>query len=234
MKNATAIRHVYFEDLGSWEKPLKRLYDIRYIEAPSQNISALKNEEIDLLIILGGPVGVYQEQEFPFIKQEIDLLEKRLKLDLPTLGICLGGQMIAKALGANVYPSHIPEVGWQPLILTEAGSESCAKHLASEYTSMFHWHGDTFDLPENALLLASTPNCKNQIFSWGKNVLGFQCHLEVTAERLEYWWVGHAGELIQDKISVNDIRAKSRQFGPKLEVQSLKCLQEWLDKVNLQ
>jgi GMP synthase (glutamine-hydrolysing) len=90
MKTLIAIRHVAFEDLGNWENFLSKEYHIKYIEAVDLTISTLKNEDIDLLVVLGGPIGVYQEQEYPFIKTEIALLEDRLESNLPTLGICLG------------------------------------------------------------------------------------------------------------------------------------------------
>ena len=228
MKSAVAIKHVSFENLGSWEKLISQRFNIKYVDA-IQEIPQLKNENIDLLVVLGGPIGVYQEKEYPFIKDEIALLENRFKLDLPTLGICLGCQLMARALGSKVYPNHTKEIGWAPLTLTDAGKNSFVQPLSPDETSMFHWHGDTFDLPQDAELLASTPYCTNQIFAWGKNALAFQCHPEVNAKQLEYWWVGHASELSQNNLSVIDLREKSEELTPQLERQSLKCLQEWLN-----
>jgi GMP synthase (glutamine-hydrolysing) len=229
MKKAIAIRHVAFEDLGSWESLIEKTYKIHYVDAAKHGLSSLTDESIDLLIVLGGPIGVYQEKEYPFIKEEISLLQKRLSLDLPTLGICLGSQLMARALGASVYPNHCKEIGWQPLRLTEKGESSFIKHLGANYTSMFHWHGDTFDLPKAAVLLASTANCQNQVFSYGKNGLAFQCHPEVTAERLEQWWIGHAAELSQNGLSVTHLRKQSAELSSQLEEQSAKCLQGWLN-----
>lgn len=231
MKTAIVIRHVAFEDLGSWEIILAKHYKINYLDAIDPSLSTLKNKDIDLLIVLGGPIGVYQEQEYPFIKHEISLLANRLKLDLPTLGICLGSQLMARALGAKVYPNHTKEIGWQPLQLTENGKNSCIQYLSSDYTSMFHWHGDTFDLPNGAELLASTDHCKNQIFTWGKNGLAFQCHPEITAPNLENWWIGHAAELSHNNLSVNSLRDQSIELAPQLQKQSLRCLQEWIKVV---
>lgn len=228
MKTALAIRHVAFENLGSWETFLSKHYKIKYIDAIDPTLPELKNETVDLLVVLGGPIGVYQEQEYPFIKHEIALLARRLALDLPTLGICLGSQLMARALGANVYPNHIKEIGWQPLILTEKGKNSCVHYLSSQYTSMFHWHGDTFDLPIGADLLASTDNCENQIFSWGKNALAFQCHPEITAQHLEYWWIGHAAETAYNHLSINSLRHQSAALAPQLERQSLQFLEKWI------
>lgn len=98
---------------------------------------------------------------------------------------------------------------------------------------MFHWHGDTFDLPSGANLLASTAICKNQIFSFGKHALAFQCHPEVTAQHLEKWWIGHAAELSYNNLSVCQLRDQSIKLGPHLQKQSLQCLQEWIESIDL-
>ncbi|MEI8364869.1 MAG: glutamine amidotransferase [Parachlamydiaceae bacterium] len=232
MKTAVAIRHVAFEDLGSWEKLLRKFYKIQYVDAVDSDITLLKNEDIDLLVVLGGPIGVYQEQEYPFIETEVSLLANRLNIDLPTLGLCLGSQLMAKALGAKVYPNHIKEIGWHTLNLTTNGQNNYVKYLSSEHTSMFHWHGDTFDLPKGAELLASTSNCQNQIFSWGKNGLAFQCHPEITAKHLEYWWIGHAAELGHSNLSVNHLRNESLKFSARLETQAARCLLAWIESIS--
>lgn len=229
MKKAVAIRHIAFEDLGNWEGFLSKYYKIHYVDSTDLNAAGLKNENIDLLIVLGGPIGVYQEKEYPFINSEVALLTQRLKLDQPTLGICLGSQLMARALGAEVYPNHTKEIGWEPLKLTEKGKSSCVQYLSFEHTSMFHWHGDTFDLPNGAELLASTDHCKNQIFSWGKNGLAFQCHPEISARHLEKWWIGHAAELAFHHLSVNDLRDQSIKLAPQLQKQALQCLESWVD-----
>lgn len=231
MKSLIAITHVDFENLGSWENPLSKDYEIKYMNATDTNLRHLKNENIDLLVILGGPIGVYQEEEYPFLKTEIALLEDRLRLDLPTLGICLGSQLMARALGAKVYPNHSKEIGWYPLTLTEEGKNSCVHQLNSEHTSMFHWHGDTFDLPTGASLLASTAICKNQIYSFGKHALAFQCHPEITAHHLEKWWIGHAAELSYHNLSACQLRDESIKLAPQLQKQSIECLKAWIENI---
>lgn len=232
MKTAVVIKHVAFEDLGSWESLLNKHYQIKYIDAVDVVRNQLKNEEIDLLVILGGPISVYQEEEYPFITTIVDLLERRLNLDLPTLGVCLGSQFMARALGSKVYPNHTKEIGWYPLHLTEKGKESCIKDLSAEHTSMFHWHGDTFDLPKGAELLASSAACTNQIFSWKKNGLAFQCHPEVIANRLEHWWIGHASEVAQNKLNLAELRKESAKWAPQLEKQSRRCLEAWFSQMD--
>lgn len=227
MKKAVALYHVSFENLGSWEAVIKNSYQLEYISVTSPILQKLNNADIDLLIILGGPIGVYQENEYPFLTKEIQMIQERLQNKQPTLGICLGAQLLARALGSNVYPNNAKEIGWSPLLLTEEGKKSCTKFLASELTSMFHWHGDTFDLPKEATLLASTPICKNQIFSVD-NALGIQCHPEITADGLENWWIGHAAEIGQNNLDVKSLRNDSLKLASTLEKQSQIFIKEWL------
>ena len=232
MKTLVAIKHVDFEDLGTWESLLSTQYKITYLNVVEIDFSRLEKADIDLLVVLGGPIGVYQEQEYPFITAEITLLEKRLQLDLPTLGICLGSQLMARALGARVFPNPTKEIGWHPLKLTDAGKKSCVSFLDSEKSSMFHWHGDTFDLPKGTTLLASTAACKNQIFSFQEHALGFQCHPEVSVNGLEKWWIGHSAEISQSGLSVRNLRAESAQLAPQLQTQSREYLTSWITRIN--
>jgi putative intracellular protease/amidase len=112
VKIALAIRHVHFEDLGSLEAVLaEQGYGVAYAEAGLDNIAALDPLEPDLLVVLGGPIGAYEEASYPFVLDEVTLLEKRLAADLPTLGVCLGSQLMARALGARVYPASRKEIG---------------------------------------------------------------------------------------------------------------------------
>lgn len=234
IKKAVAIRHVAFEDLGSWETLLSSHgYTIRYVDAGMEDINQLIKQPIDLLFILGGPIGACQKDEYPFLEDEYKLVENRLKNELPTLGICLGAQIMAHVLGAKVYPNFQKEIGWHPLQLTSAGQNSSVRHLDSHFTSMFHWHGDTFDLPKDAILLGSSALCKNQIFSWGAYSLGFQCHPEVCQKNLEKWWIGHAGELDLLKLSARELRKESEKHASLLEQQSHFFLRSWLQNLAL-
>ena len=181
-KTALAIRHVPFEDLGTLAAVLAdHGYAIAYKVAGIDTLAAIDPAGPDLLIVLGGPIGAYEEDAYPFVLDELRLLERRLATDLPTLGICLGAQLMTRALGARVYPGPQKEIGWSPLTLTEAGSRSCLRCLSPERTPVLHWHGDTFDLPDGATRLASTEVCENQAFSWGSRALALQFHAEVRA-----------------------------------------------------
>ena len=146
-----AIQHVAFEDLGSLEDTFYQLgFRVRYFEAGVDDLSKAY-EHKGLTIILGGPIGVHDTKDYPFIQKEIDLLKIRLKNNLPTIGICLGAQLIAAALGAKVYSGTTKEIGWNKLTLTDHPINPLN---ALQNIEVLHWHGDTFDLPANAKLLA--------------------------------------------------------------------------------
>ena len=235
MQNALVIQHLAFEDLGNLRPVLEqRGYQVVYQQAGVDDLSLIDPLQSDLFIILGGPIGVYEDDDYPFIQDELRLLEKRLAKDLPTLGICLGSQLIARALGAAVYPSgHGKEVGWGKLQLSSAGKGSCLRYLDASETAVLHWHGDTFDLPADAVLLASSPQYQNQAFCWGNNCLGLQFHPEVTARGMERWFIGHACEIasISGK-SVSQLRADTQLHAPALEAMACCFWNEWLDFVS--
>lgn len=233
MKTAIALRHVAFEDLGLLAGLLRtRGYDARYVEVSVDDLGAVDPLGPDLLVVLGGPIGAYQDAQYPFLKPEVALLRRRLEADRPTFGICLGAQLMARALGARVYPGAAKEIGWAPLSLTPAGAASCLAHVAAEATPVLHWHGDTFDLPAGAERLASTALTENQAFRWGKAALALQFHVEVTARGLEQWFVGHTLEIATTPgVSVERLRADTARHATVFEAQGAKCLGAWLDEV---
>ncbi|NJN47203.1 MAG: glutamine amidotransferase [Candidatus Competibacteraceae bacterium] len=233
MKTVVAIRHVAFEDVGSFAEPLRqRDYEVRYLEAGLDDMTAIDPLQPELLIVLGGPIGVNDQAEYPFLSDELRLLEHRLQHHRPTLGICLGSQLMAHALGAVVYPATQKELGWAPIELTEAGQDSCLRHLDSSLTPVLHWHGDTFDLPEGAQRLASTAICPNQAFSWGRAALALQFHPEVTPSGLERWFIGHTLEIhTTPGVSVDRLRQDTARYGASLQRQGIQLINDWLDNV---
>lgn len=235
MKRAVIIRHVPFEDLGSLTAPLATpSYAIDYLEAGADDLDHTSAREADLLIVLGGPIGANDDQDYPFLKDEIRIIEYRLQTEKPILGVCLGSQLLARALGARVFEGPAQEIGWAPLALTAEGQRSPLSHLAPTKTSMLHWHGDTFDLPPGAMRLASTPLCENQAFQWGRNILALQFHAEVTRRGLERWFIGHTCEIrATQSVSVASLRRDTAQFGPALEVQGPRFFRAWLDQIAL-
>lgn len=229
-KIALVTSHVPFEDLGSFASVLEpRGYNIVTADAVTDDLRAAGMIEADLLIVLGGPIGVYQQEAYPFLMREISLISARLAAQRPTLGVCLGGQLMAHALGGTVHPGENgKEIGWSPIILTDAGRRSPLRHL--EGIPVLHWHGDTFTTPPDAELLASTAKYANQAFAAGHHALALQFHIEVTADGLERWFVGHSCEIENTAgLTVPQLRDDTASCAPALTEAAARCLGEWLD-----
>jgi len=232
MKKLIALRHISFEDLGIFHDIfIKNGFDISYIDLGLNDLDEIEPLSPDLVVILGGPIGAYEEDKYPFLEQELSFILQRLNAKRPILGFCLGAQLIARALGSHIYPGPTTEIGWIPLQLTTIGKQSPVRHLDGKLTSMLHWHSDTFDLPKDAEQLASTHSCANQIFSWGHNCLAFQCHPEVDATRIESWLIGHTCELDKHNKNIPQLRADSLKFGQILRQQATLCIEEWIGQV---
>jgi GMP synthase (glutamine-hydrolysing) len=230
MKRAVVIRHLAFEDLGSLAPALaKHGYDVRYVEAGVDDVTALATEAPDLLVVLGGPIGVYETDIYPVLNDEIALVRSRLQAGLPTLGICLGAQLMAAALGARVYPGHGKEIGWSPVLpVGEVGDSHPLRPLFAAGVQVLHWHGDTFDIPEGATHLASSALYQNQAFSVGANALALQFHPEVQGRAIERWLIGHAGGLASAKIDIPALRATSAVQAAALELAAVPFWDDWL------
>ena len=232
-KTALAIRHVAFEDLGTLEPLLAgRGFEIGYVEAGIDDLAGPDPLAPDFVVSLGGPMGVYEDDAYPWIADEVALLENRLAAERPTLGVCLGCQMMARALGAKVYPGPAKELGWAPLRLSEAGIASPLGRVGEE--AVLHWHGDSFDLPVGADLLASTEAVTNQAFAIGSHALALQFHLEVTVANAERWFIGHAVEIAAtDGVDVPGLRAATAKHGPAMEALGRQVFQDWLEGAGL-
>jgi GMP synthase (glutamine-hydrolysing) len=231
---ALAIRHVPFEDLGSFAPVLReRGFAIAYRDAGLDDLGARDLVEADLLIVLGGPIGVYEAKGYPFLKGEIAAVERRLEAGRPVLGLCLGAQIMAKALGARVYKGKRKELGWSQLELTGAGRKSALAELGAR-TAVLHWHGDTFDLPRGAEVLASTRLYANQAFAWRRHALALQCHIETTVRGLERWFIGHTLEIATTRgVKLETLRRETRRLGPRLEERGPRVLKAWLAGLGL-
>ena len=234
MKIALVIRHLAFEDLGLFERTLKTAgYDIRYLEAGMDDLSWIEPLSPDLLIILGGPISANDDAVYPFLEDELEILTTRLNNDAPTLGICLGAQLMARALGAKVYPAAEKEIGWSGLQLTEAGMTSPLKHLSDKNTPVLHWHGETFDMPDGAERLASTDAVPNQAFSWKKKCLALQFHPEVSVHGMERWFIGHHCEIENTPgVSVEKLRADTQTYAYAMDAYACAFLEDWLSSLN--
>ena len=231
LKTAVAIRHVHFEDLGSFEAVLNAAgYRIHYYDVGVHELWTLDPLLPDLLVVLGGPVGVYDTEAYPFLADERQLLEVRLAENRPTLGICLGAQQIAAALGSAVAPSGVEEIGFSELQLTEAGRSGPLRHL--EGISVLHWHGDAFQVPPSADNLATTALCATQGFAIGRNILALQFHPEVDATAgIERWLIGHACELAAAGIDPCVLRAEAARHGAALRDAGQLMFSQWLKEL---
>ncbi len=234
MPTTLALRHVAFEDLGLIEPLLAaRGHQVRYVEAGVGDIAACDPLEDDLVVVLGGPIGATDDAAYPFLADIAALLARRLAAGGPTLGICLGAQLMARALGAAVYRAPEPEIGWGPVTLTEAGEAGPLAALGPEPV-VLHWHGDTFDLPEGAQCLASSAVCPNQAFAYGPAALGLQFHAEVPAEAVERWLIGHTVEIAAAPgVSVAGLRAGTARHAAEAATRGQRCFTQWLDSVGL-
>lgn len=228
-RSAIALRHVAFEDLGLLAPVLEREgWDVAYREASLDDLDDTSLREAGLLVVLGGPIGVYDTASFPFLSAVVALIEQRLSRDLPVLGICLGAQLMAKALGSRVYAGPVKEIGWGRVELTGEGAASCLSPLQEDDAVVLHWHGDTFDLPDGARRLASNRHYQNQAFAHGRNALALQFHLEADPHRLEQWYVGHTSELGQAKVPVPALRAETTNFAPGRAALADRVFSRWL------
>ncbi len=227
-RNALVVRHVPFEDLGILAPLLQdRGYAVQYLEAGVDAIDPDALAAADLAVILGGPIGVYETGRYPFLQDELRAIGQRLRQDRPTLGICLGAQLMAAALGAEVAPTGRAEIGYAPLTLTADGLDTPLREIQS--VPVLHWHGDQFAIPSGARRLAETPGFSNQAFALGPHILGLQFHLEADAGRIEQWLIGHACELSLRGVDPAAIRADAATHGAALAHCAGLAFGLWLD-----
>jgi GMP synthase (glutamine-hydrolysing) len=226
-KTAVAIRHIHFEDLGVFAAVLAdNGYKVDYCDAGLGDLQSLDPLRPDLLIVLGGPMGVYEKDEHPFLERERHILAARLEMNRPTFGVCLGAQLMAAAMGAKVFPSGVKEIGFSPLSLTEVGREGPLRHLAS--IPVLHWHGDTFDLPKGTVNLAATEICAHQAFARGSNIMGVQFHPEADTAELEQWLIEYVAELADAGTDPRRLRTAATEIGLVREKAATAMFSEWL------
>ena len=189
------LQHVPFETPGSiarWAEMTGHRLDMTALY-DGQPLPALAS--LDLLVVLGGPMNVYEEQRFPWLRDEKRFIAKAVSAGKRLLGICLGAQLIADVLGARVSTNRQPEIGWFAIEKTAAAQQDPAAAFLPQDAEVFHWHGDTFELPAGALHLARSRGCENQGFVFGQRVVGLQFHLETLPE-LAAALIAHCGDEI--------------------------------------
>ncbi|MBI4504634.1 MAG: gamma-glutamyl-gamma-aminobutyrate hydrolase family protein [Chloroflexi bacterium] len=182
------LRHVPHEHHGSLATAFARQgVGVRLVDMFADPPAHLALDGVAGLVVMGGPMNVDETARYPFLATEAAVIERALGRGLPVLGICLGSQLLAKALGARVYPNTRKEIGWWPIFPTAAARDDPLARPIAEGEVVFHWHGDTFDLPEGATLLAGSAACRHQAFRYGRTAYGLQFHVETTPEMIAAW-----------------------------------------------
>ncbi len=187
MARIVVFQHVAAEPLGTLDALIRaRGHRIRFVNFERDPTATIDVTRYDGLIVLGGPMMVSDRHRLPHLETEITAISRALDADLPVLGICLGAQLLAHVLGADVGPLPQPEIGWYPLSPTNETEKDPVLGSLAQTSPIFQWHGHGFDLPRDAVHLASTPNCPNQAFRYG-NAYGFQFHLEMDRALIHRW-----------------------------------------------
>lgn len=228
MPIALVIQHEEYEGLAGFEQPLiERGYRIDKVNVRDPHFDTLCFLDADLLVVMGGPMGVYEVERYPWMNHEIIRVAERIMADLPTLGVCLGSQVMAAAMGAPVYKGQYNEVGFKPVTLTEAGKASSLAAVGD--LPLLHWHGDTFDLPEGVTLLASTDLYPNQAFARGPNILALQFHPEMGEDASFATWCDHGDPFIAEAgADAATLQTDHARFGPPAVAAGQVMFRQWL------
>jgi GMP synthase (glutamine-hydrolysing) len=184
------------------------------------------------LIVMGGPMAVYQTERYPWLRDEMRLIEDAMKSNLPVLGVCLGAQILAAALGAKV--EHNPngkEIGWHPIRLSDSAKEDRLMRDLPATLTPFHWHGDLFELPAGAVSLASSDKTPCQAFRHGDKTYGFQFHFEVTTESITAMAQAFVKELVRENIAADGMISQGADFLPPLEKISNGVFTRWASPI---
>ncbi len=187
------------------------------------------------LIVMGGPMGVYEEKTYPFLGDEIKLIESGLKQEVPIMGVCLGAQLLARAAGARVYKGEAKEIGFYKVRLTEEGIRDALLHGLPPEFRVFQWHGDTFDVPDGGVNLVSSDLFQNQMIRVGRSAYGVQFHLEVTEQMVLEWLEVNNDELEAEKDAIDPERIKTQAPGyiPDLHRYGRVVIARFLGLINL-
>ena len=225
---AHCFQHEPFEEMAAIETWLRtKNFEITYTRFfESDQIPSIN--DIDWLILMGGSMSVNDEKEFPWLVKEKEFVRQCIEQDKVVIGICLGSQLIANSLGCKVYKNEQKEIGWFPIKKAPLAKSKLFADFPDEVT-VFHWHGETFDLPMDAELIASSAACKNQVFVINNKVIGFQCHLETTSESLSALSDNSRSELVPGLFIQTETQmiADKKKYSEKMQL----TLYQILDKL---
>ena len=230
MEEIVVFQHDPFEDLGFFAEILeKQRADYRVIRLFHGETPAEDWEHLRALIVLGGPMSACQEGDYPFLRWEKTIIRAAMDESVPILGICLGAQLIAAALGTSVFRGRVREIGWSPISITPHGQVDSLLGYLPESATVFQWHGDGFDLPSGAIRLASSIHYENQAFRLGRTIYGLQFHLEVTPRMIERWIDERSKDLAQAPyVSPEKILSDTENYAPTLKYYGERFLSEFV------
>lgn len=233
MEEVLVFQHDPFEDLGFFGEVLeKQGADYRVVRLFHGEMPAEEWEHVRALIILGGPMNVDEEDGFPFLRWEKRIIRAAIDEAVPILGICLGAQLIATALGTPVFHGPVKEIGWSPISITPHGQVDSLLGYLPETATVFQWHGDGFDLPAGAIRLASSAHYGTQAFRLGKTIYGLQFHLEVTPPMIERWIEERSKDLaLAPYVLPEKILADTQSYALTLKYYGERFLSEFVRRV---
>jgi len=232
------FQHVPYEPLGTLDPLLKKAgFRIRYVNFGRDATMRPTLDRYAALIVLGGPMNCDQIETHPNLLAEADILREAIDRDMSILGICLGAQLLTKALGGSVRRNQTREIGWHEVELTEAGTTDPVLAAFARRQQVFQWHEDGIDLPPDTVRLASSPASKVQAFRHGEHAYGLQFHLEASEALIERWLTvaDHQDVLAeeQDRVDPAQIRAQTRQSIDGLQALSRETFSRWIDRFEI-
>lgn len=227
-RTAVVLQHHDSIHLGNLEPVLREHgYEVRVVDTLREDVRGIDPTAADLVVVLGGDMGAYEHELFPALRDEVDLLTRRLAAKLPVFGVCLGSQLMASALGSEVYRGPSNEIGFRSVEPTQEGAASAVRHIAG--VPVMEWHSDTFDLPAGTIRLAGSPEYGNEAFGIGNWALAVQFHPEVTEEMHEAWLASAGPELAAEGLDADDLRRERARYAPGMQSASRAMFSEWLD-----
>ena len=227
-RTALVLRHDETIHLGNLLPVLtEHGYSVVVVDTPGADFDAIDPAAADLLVVLGGDMGVYESEEHPYLAHEIALIRARIDAERPVFGVCLGAQLMAESLGGRVYKGESNEIGYRSVEPTAEGADSPLRHITG--VPVMQWHSDTFELPAGVTRLAGSSAYGNEAFGIDNWALAVQFHPEVTAEMHDQWVDASAGELIAEGIDAEALRADNARHNAAMQLASRKLFGEYLD-----
>lgn len=228
-KKILVIQHAPFETPGVLSELLTAAgYETRTVQSAAGESVPVDAGDAPALIVMGGPMGVYEAEQYPFLRGEMQLIERAIAANKPVLGVCLGSQLLAAALGARVTKGAAKEIGWFPISLTAKAQTDRVWQGVKSPLPCFHWHGDVFDMPRGAVALASSERTACQAFRYGERAYGFLMHAEVTPEIVEGMLAAFADEMRRENLQAESIRRDTRKNLPELNATARSVFSRWV------